>query len=241
MSATLQLQSGGVSLRIYAQEPTPSDPTQKHPALILLHGAGGHVDWWADRLAPLLLEAGIAFYAPHYFDRTRTSRADLAMLTDGLHVPQWIATIDDVLQFIAARPGIDPARIVLAGISLGSFLALALAAQLSASPQAGAAGRIRALLDVSGGLAPPYNALATSKFPPTLIVHGAADTIVPVRFAHDLDHKLTELQVPHRTEILQGEGHWFSAPALPRLLVAVSQFLEPLLKTSTPETHAPQQ
>ena len=235
MSATLQLQSGGVPIRIYAQEPTPADTTLK-PALILLHGAGGHVDWWADRLAPILLEAGVAFYAPHYFDRTRTSRADLTMLTDGLHVPQWIATIDDVLQLVAERPSIDPAHIVLAGISLGGFLALALAAQLSASTQAGVSSRIRALLDVSGGLVPPYDALATSKFPPTLIVHGAADSIVPVHFAHELDRKLTELQVPHRTEILQGEGHWFNAPVLPRLLLAVSQFLEPLMKNSTPRT-----
>lgn len=82
-----------------------------------------------------------------------------------------------------------------------------------------------ALIEISGGLVPPYDALATASMPPTLILHGAADNIVPVSFAHELDHKLSGLGIPHRTEILPNEGHWFSAAALPRLLNAVSGFL----------------
>ena len=180
---------------------------------------------WTARLAPLLEEAGIGLYAPHYFDRTGTSRADPAMLTDGVHVPQWIETVDAALRFVAERPGVDPKGIVLAGISLGAFLGLALAAQLSAGP-ARDRERIKAILDISGGLVPPYDALATSDMPPTLILHGDTDNVVPVTFAHDLDHRLTQLNVPHRTEILAGEGHWFSPSALPRLLLAVSSFLD---------------
>lgn len=225
MATSLQFTSSGVPVRLYAQESAGADAV-KHPAILLLHGSGGHVEWWADRLAPFLQEAGIGLYAPHYFDRTQTVRADLSLLTDGVHVPRWIETIDDALRFVAARPGVDPERIVVAGISLGAFLALALAAQLSHSGNADEHKRIRALLDVSGGLAAPFDALATSRFPPTLIVHGATDNIVPVSFAHELNRKLTELNVPHRTEILAGEGHWFSPAVLPRLLLAVSAFLE---------------
>ncbi len=187
---------------MFAEEVPVADgnTAQRRPAILLLHGSGGHVDFWTGRLSPLLREARIGLYAPHYFDRTRTVRADLATITDGVHVPQWLETLDDGLAFAASRPTVDPGRIVLAGISLGGFLATSFAAQLSASPDG--SKRICALLEVSGGLPPPYDALATRRMPPTLIVHGAVDNIVPVSFAHDLDRKLTELGVSHRTEIL---------------------------------------
>ncbi len=228
MGEQLQLVSGGATVRVFAQElaSVPAQPTVRRAAILLLHGSGGHVESWTGRLAPFLLEAGIGLYAPHYFDRTGTTRADLAMLTDGIHVPQWIDTVDDTLRFVASRPGVDPERIVVAGISLGAFLALALASTLSASNSPSEQRRIRALLDVSGGLVPPYDANATAAMPPTLILHGDADSIVPVSFAHELDRKLIALRVVHRMEILPGEGHWFSANALPRMLLAVSSFLE---------------
>ena len=188
------------------------------------------MDFWTTRLAPFLAEAGIALYAPHYFDRTGTTRADLSMLTDGHHVPQWLETVDAALKFVSERPGIDPERVIFAGISLGAFLALALAAGLSSSKSESDRRRIFALLDISGGLVPPYDAQASSAMPPTLILHGASDKVVPVSFAEDLDRKLSALKVSHRTEILPGEGHWFSAAALPRLLLAVSSFLQERLQ-----------
>lgn len=234
MAESLLFHSGDVNIRMYAEEGDPASHTHKRPAILLLHGSGGHVDFWIARLGPLLAEVGIALYAPHYFDRTRTVRADLALLTDGIHVPLWLSTVDDALRFVAARPSVDPEHVVLAGISLGAFLALALAAQLSGADVSDAR-RVRAVLDVSGGLAPPYDAMATPLFPPTLIVHGATDTIVPVTFAQMLDTRLGELGVPHRTEILAGEGHWFSNAVLPRLFSVVSDFLEPILaETQTP-------
>lgn len=216
---------------MYAEEfaTSANQPVEKRPAILLLHGSGGHIDLWTDRLTPLLQEARVGLYAPHYFDRTQTIRADLATITDGVHVPKWLETVDDALSFIATRPGVDPARIVLAGISLGAFLATSFAAQLSASSDPAARSRIRALLEISGGLAPPYDALATPHMPPTLILHGAIDNIVPVSFARDLDRKLTELGVEHRTEIIEREGHWFGSGSLVRILLAVSSFLEPHL------------
>ena len=228
MSASLLFHSGGVPIRIHAEEHPPGSANGAVPraAILLLHGSGGHVEFWVSRLAPFLREAGIHLYAPQYFDRTGTVRADLTTITDGKHVPQWLETADDALCFVAARPGVDAKRILVAGVSLGAFLALALAAQLTASTESASRHRIRALLDISGGLVPPYDALATAHFPPTLILHGEADNIVPVSFAKDLDRKLTNLSVPHRTELLAGEGHWFGPAALPRMLLATSTFLE---------------
>jgi dienelactone hydrolase len=228
MPTQLPFMSGGVSIRMHAEEfDSGSNTAQpKRPAVLLLHGSGGNVDFWASRLSPFLHEGGISLYAPHYFDRTGTTRADLVMMNDGIHVPQWIETLDAALHFVASRPAVDPERIVLAGISLGAFLALAFAAELSTVTSGREHRRIRALLDVSGGLVEPYASRATVHFPPTLILHGATDSIVPVSYAQDLDRRLTQLGVSHRSEIFPGEGHWFSAGAFPRMLLGVSSFLQ---------------
>ncbi len=209
--------SGGRPIRLTATEPA----TPNHPAILLLHGAGGNIDFWLDRISPFIARLGIAVYAVHYFDRTGTQRADAALLSDGRHVPLWLETISDTLTHIAQRPNVDAHRIALVGISLGAFLALALGAE---NPS-----RIRALVDVSGGLVPPYDSEATKAFPPTLILHGDSDTVVPVAHARNLDATLTCLAVPHTLSILQDEGHWFSPAAQARILGAVACFLNEYL------------
>lgn len=224
MATHLQFNVFGTPIRTYAQEPSSADTPQA--AIVLLHGAGGNIDFWTSRFAPLLQQAGVALYAPHYFDSTQTSYADFATITDGVHAPRWLEVIDAALHFAAGRPGIDPSRVVLAGISLGGFLSLATAARLSASPHAADRRRLKAVIEISGGLVEPYSSEATSSFAPTLILHGAQDNIVPVSHAQTLDRKLTQLDVAHRTEILPNEGHWFSSASLPRMLLAVSSFLQ---------------
>lgn len=203
--------------------------TAPHPAIVLLHGSGGGVESALTHLGPMLEAVGIQLYVPHYFQRTLTTRADLATISDGVHVPQWLETIEDAIRFVASRPSVDPGRIVLAGVSLGAFLALALAAQLSSRPLGATAFDIRALVEISGGLVPPYEAMATSRLPPILVLHGANDTVVPVSFAHALIARLNTLKVPYQVSILPGEGHWFGPAGWPRLLTALSAFLQPLL------------
>lgn len=204
--------------------------TTQAPAIILLHGSGGNVDWWFSRIGPLVTGAGIALFAPHYFDRTGTLRADYATITDGHHVPLWIDTLSSTLAHVAAHPAIDPTRIAVVGVSLGAYLALGHAAQLSASTNPADHSRIRCLVDLSGGLVEPYYSAATSHFPPTLIVHGEADTVVPATQARTLAARLTELHVPHETLILPSEDHWFSNAAQPTLLLHLANFLSSHLK-----------
>ena len=175
------------------------------------------MDRWLQHLAPAVNAMGVALFAVHYFDRSRTTRADPAMIQDGIHFPLWLETAKDALAHIAAMPNVNPRRIGLIGISLGAFLSLALATE--AKP-------IRAVIDVSGGLAEPWSARATSAFPHTLILHGEADTVVPVSCARDLDHLLTRLEVRHQTLLLPNENHWFSPPALLRMLSTMLAFLK---------------
>jgi carboxymethylenebutenolidase len=206
--------SGSKSIRIDQHEPaTPG----RHPAILLLHGAGGNVQFWANRIAPHLTRLNVALYAVHYFDRTGTVRADPDTIRDGFHFPEWLSTISDALAYIRARPNIDPHRIALLGVSLGAFLSLTLATDPAA--------RIRAVVEVSGGLPDLYTVGATSAFPPTLILHGDADTVVPVTYARHLESLLARLSVRHETLILSGQGHWFDPPAQMQILLATARFL----------------
>ena len=202
---------------------------EKRPALVLLHGSGGNVDFWLSRLEPTLAESGVLLFAPHYFERTGTARADLATITDGVHVPLWLETLGAALEYVAAHPQVDPERIALVGISLGAFLSMSWAALQSAGAQAGPP--IRCIVELSGGLPEPYASQATSHLPPTLVLHGEADNIVPVSQARELTTLLQRLGVAHETVILKGEGHWFSTTAQWQLLLSVSGFLSRYLRS----------
>ena len=208
-----QLESGEKLIGIDAVEPPGAGP---FAAIVLLHGSGGNISFWAERFRAPLRQFGIALYAPRYFDRTGTKRADAATILDGYHFPLWTETVGDALSWVAARPGVDAARIALLGISLGAFLAVA---RGHTDP------RIRAILEISGGLPRPSAAVTVPRFPPTLVVHGEADTVVPVREAHELVRWLKSRDVPHQAELLAGEGHWFSPLAQGRILLAMAAFL----------------
>lgn len=212
----------GHKVRIESSLPA-GERSQKIPALVLLHGAGGHAEFWQSHLAVPLAEAGVALFVPHYFDRTGTVRADLQAINDGIHVPLWLDSVRAAVTAVAHEPGMDANRIALLGISLGAFLGLAFAAQQTRDP--GLGSRVRCIVELSGGLVDPYRSQAGVSFPPTLILHGEADPIVPVSFAHDLERRLTELGVVHEQLLLPGEGHWFSVAAQLKLLLTVSGFL----------------
>jgi carboxymethylenebutenolidase len=137
-------------------------------------------------------------YLPHYFERTGTGRSDVA--TSFRHFPEWLETIGDVLAFAERQPAADAGRIGIIGISLGAYLGLSIATRDA---------RVKTVVDFYGGLPQAFVADA-GKLPPTLILHGDADRIVPVDEAHRLQRLLAEHGVPHETRIYPGEGHLFT-------------------------------
>ncbi|GAC1429067.1 MAG: hypothetical protein NVSMB62_26860 [Acidobacteriaceae bacterium] len=211
--------SGGHSIRVDYHEPPTAG---RHAAILLIHGSGGNIGFWTDLVMPYLTNVNIALYAVHYFDRTGTTRATTATILDGVHWPQWLETIADALAHIRSRPTVDAGRIALLGISLGAFLALSSGVE--------PANRVRAIVELSGGIPEDYAPKVTREFPPTLIVHGSDDTIVPVTHANALESLLKQHGVPHQVEILPNQGHWFDPGAQMRILMATAQFLGEILR-----------
>ncbi len=205
--------SAGLPIPIDQHEPASPGP---HPALLLLHGSGGAASSWIDRIAPHLIAAGIATYAPHYFSKTGTQRATAETILDGKHVPQWLAAIHDAVSYIASRPSIDARRIAVLGVSLGGYLAVALGIE---NPG------LRAIIELSGGVPPGSEPRITQAMPPTLILHGIEDRVVPVTEAHKLSALCRQQNVPCEMELFPGESHWFSTRAQQALLLRAASFL----------------
>src|SRR5205814_6314683 len=122
--------------------------TGNRPALMLLHGIDG-LDGEHDAyrcVARRLAGRGYVVYVPHYFDRTATRAADLPHLMDlfqshlkGTNTEAdraavckqfsaWTDTVADTLVHARKQAGVDGARVGVAGISLGRYLATSVAA-----------------------------------------------------------------------------------------------------------------
>jgi carboxymethylenebutenolidase len=68
------------------------------------------------------------------------------------------------------------------------------------------------MVDLFGALPEPF-ASRTTALPPTLVLHGEADTIVPVAEAHRLVAKLKAIGTPFDVRIYPNEGHVLSPVA----------------------------
>ncbi len=175
----------------------------RHPAILILHGAGGMDVGGPEfrEFARELARRGCVAQIVHYFDQSGTRRqADAA--TIGRSFSSWMVTIGDAITSLSRQENVDSGRIGLLGFSLGSYLSLSVA---SHDP------RIAAVVEYFGGL-PDLFARNLKRFPPTLILHGDADPIVPVSEARKLEKVFREQNFPFEIRIYPGQGHRFTGP-----------------------------
>src|SRR5947209_14786745 len=87
----------------------------KHPAIVILHGAGGmDIGGPEFRLfARELARRGYVAQIVHYFDQTGTRRADPS--TIGRSFSSWMVTVGDALTGVSRQENVDPKRIGLLG------------------------------------------------------------------------------------------------------------------------------
>jgi carboxymethylenebutenolidase len=176
----------------------------RYPLVVILHGAGGIApEGRASTLheeARRLARRGYVAMVPHYFDRTAGARLNNPVKT-ARYYKVWMETVADLVSYAARLPQVDRRKVGLLGHSLGAGLAVSNA---MADP------RVSAVVEYAGSLVfidgPPPQPLP---MPPTLILHGDADNIVPVGEAHKLAALFSEWQTPYEIKIYPGAGHGF--------------------------------
>ena len=199
----------------------PADSGRSFPAVIGLHGwSGGHASM-AEPAAALAAE-GFAVYVLHYFDRSGPVEAHKGALVR--HFPGWMRVLWDAVSHVERQGAVDSARIGLLGFSLGAYLALCNSAIDC---------RIRAVVECFGGF-PREMKLFTRRLCPVLILHGEADSVIPVEEAYHLQAMMRSKGIPHAMQIYAGVGHGFEGETRRDASARTLAFFNRYLKGESP-------
>jgi carboxymethylenebutenolidase len=216
---TATFKSGGKSVAVEYSVPTRAG---KHPAVVLLHAVDGIDETWGPLYRNLAVEyagRGYVVVLAHYFDRTDPDKKERAGYR-GLFVNHfarkepakkdqermnalfaaWSEAVRDTVAYARSRREVDGERVGLVGFSLGASLALAAASEHDL--------KLAALVEFFGALPRDYRA-DVKDMPPTLVIHGDADTVVPVEQAYLLAGLLLARKHRPEVEILPGAEHMF--------------------------------
>jgi carboxymethylenebutenolidase len=166
----------------------------------MLHGAavrGVGSDQFQTMCARL---AEHGYYAEfiEYYDATENSDPTTDEAED---FRAWFGAIDAGIVALAKNPSIDPKRIAVMGFSQGAYLATGCGAVFP--------GQIAAVVEYYGGLIPQLRDRA-NLMPPTLIIHGGHDSMIPLAEATSLDTLLTNAGRPHEIHIYPQAEHGFN-------------------------------
>jgi carboxymethylenebutenolidase len=211
----LSYNSQGKNIGVVAYEPQRSGT---FPALLAIHGSSGPVGSFVGDYAQRLANFGYVVFFVHYFDATGTGYASYSAIRT--HFQTWLTTIADAISLAERHAKVDSKRIGFLGVSLGGFLSLSLASNDS---------RICAVASLMGGMPDKFISQAR-KMPPTLLLHGEADPVVPVSEAQRVDALLDRLGTPHELKIYPGQGHSFRGVAQMDALTRTLRFLNRHLK-----------
>ncbi len=200
----------------------PTDYIGARPAILWFHGGGFQPgndkrQRYIPQLARAFAVRGYVCIAPDY--RVRTTPSDNWQETVSDAVADGRAALEWVLENCAAY-NIDPQKILLAGGSAGAMLAINLAASLQGN-------NVRAVLNL-WGTPPPEIRLFDAPgedFPPTFIVHGTADRLVPYELSMNFVSELAHAGVRHEFLTLPDAPHT-PLDHLEQIIHAMANFLE---------------
>lgn len=207
----ISTQSDGHRIRI---DKYAASRSGKHPAILVLHGAGGTLLDGPEmrRVASRLAAAGNNVYLIHYFNRTGTIFGFDSNMQRNFAV--WLATVRDCIRF-AQQDNADLSPVGIYGYSLGGFLALSAASDNTA---------VGAVVEHAGGIW-NGNTDLIKHMPPVLIIHGEGDRRVPFqKYAQPLASVLRKRGAAFKTQFLRGEGHVFTSGAMSKVRDDAAEF-----------------
>jgi carboxymethylenebutenolidase len=213
--------SGGEKIAVERYQPAAKG---KHPAILLLPAIDGldkaHGDLYR-RAARRYADKGYVVLLVNYFDRTPATLDERKALRESFfrsargtatpaeeevieaHFRDWMGAVADAAKYARGLPNVDGDHVGLVGFSLGAYLALASAADKRV--------QVSAVVELFGGLPRSVRDKAAN-LPPTLILHGDADTVVPVTEAYALRRLLRKAKRVCEFQVYPEVGHVFSDP-----------------------------
>ena len=190
-----------VSPAVWGVLQTPRTPGT-HAGVILLPGAAGWRPVYAD-LAGVFADSGFVTLALDYHAETGSAAVGSAEKLQKW--PRWQATVRNAVAYLQALPSVSGRAVGVVGYSRGAFLAVSVASSVPA---------IGAVVDYFGGGGGGTESLEQEarSFPPLLILHGDADSVVPVRFAYQLRDAVVAAGGEVELFVYPGADHAFNAP-----------------------------
>ena len=225
----------------------PPSGTEKHMALIHLHGGGFRGGSKADLPGKVTAVTALGY----------VSIGAQYRLTG---VAKWPAQLQDVRTAIrwtrtnAASLGIDPKRIAVVGYSAGGFLSLASAGTMNLPELEGESGNAKVgtelaasvafyprteigleadgsahVLLPAGSNAEAHRAASptshvSAAFPPTILFHGLSDVTIPPESSYRFLQMLREAKVPSELHTFDGVPHEFDTH--PEFAQATAQLID---------------
>ena len=218
----------------------PPKGKEKRMATIHFHGggfAGGSKDTLGERIRPFAALGYVAIAAQY---RLSGQAGFPALVHDAKAAIRWVRAN-------AAKLGIEPARIGVAGYSAGGYHALFTAGTGDRPEWEGAGGapgvstKVAVCLayypatDIPGNMMPAgataeerraasATAHIAAGYPPTVIFHGFKDTTIPIDSSLRLVQQLRDANVPVEFHGIEGAPHVFDSNA--ELAVAAAQLAD---------------
>ncbi|MBP7063910.1 alpha/beta fold hydrolase, partial [Ferrovibrio sp.] len=183
------------------------------PAVLILHGSHGLGDgslFYPQ--AKALADRGISAFVVHYFDGLGAARKAAPSLHDERE-----KVIADAISYVSRLGYVDAEKIGVFGLSLGGFHALSLGSRDQ---------RVQAVVNMFGAMPAEVQRRGVDRMPPTLVLHGDRDRIVPVRKAHELASLLKDVGAEYEVKIYNGEGHAFRGAAKEDSISRTTDFFE---------------
>lgn len=184
------------------------DPERRRPAILWIHGGGFRPgndkrQKYIVTMATEFARRGFVSVAPDYRVRAEVGQDRLPALRDALDdcraALAWLRAHADEYR-------VDASRIAVGGGSAGGMIAVNLAA-IEGRPSGGSGG-VFALIDLWGSPAASLKVAPIGpRFPPTVLIHGTADELVPFAQSEALASELAESGVTHELRALPGAPH----------------------------------
>jgi acetyl esterase/lipase len=204
-------------LRLYLVSPRECKASDRRAAVVFIHGGGwteGDPDQWFPQCRYFALRGAVG------------ASVQYRLATGTNHLEACVSDCQAAIAYLrrhAAELGVDPRRIAVVGESAGGHLAAALG---TVSVEAGlsesapdALVLLNPITDLTtrwgerlGSAARQFSPLhhISKRTPPTLLIHGAADSVVGIRQARAFHQRMLELGNQSRLVEVPGADHAFA-------------------------------